>query len=473
MASAFLWSPGEGPLGLALWGAGPPNLSGAAVVFPFRVTLGLCDFHSCVGAMPSLTVFVCGALLHAVYGKCLSCFGGAYGCSGQTELCPWVTGLAANRNLIQSIAVGVVAASSSLAIKKLLPVRFRRLFGRPTLDILLSIVSKPRDGGEFSPEGKSVVQIVSAIKAGTFSKSEAMLFLVESMQELDLEDTHHSTRVKQLQASLDIVKEIPDNLGSTAASSAGAYFFILAKLSVVICREQDLSVTLDACFECEEEDNGGNGSSSSTSGGTKAASATLRRPKSVGNMMMLLNDFVLVCTAVGLATPLVLCPFLADVVYIPISEGVLEWPVAFELLLIYLQEVDRQPDTWTLATIFAGSGAIDVRRKDAAAIAKARYPPSIFRAHGGNPGIGAGGGGKKYDGEVKLYNATSKRGCSAWNDGTAHDARSVDANGRCKYKHACNQWVTDKGKGGQCLGDHKRKECNYDESKKCSSAVSA
>ena len=136
------------------------------------------------------------------------------------------------------------------------------------------------------------------------------------------------------------------------------------------------------------------------------------------------------------------------------SDGVLEWPIAFELLLIYLQEVDRQPDRWSLGTIYAGSGAIDVRRKEAAAIAKARYSPSFFRSNGGSPGITTGAGGKKLE-NIDLFNATSKRGCTAWNNGTAHDASTVDANGRCKFRHACNQWVTDKGKGGQCLGDHK------------------
>jgi len=47
-------------------------------------------------------------------------------------------------------------------------------------------------------------------------------------------------------------------------------------------------------------------------------------------------------------SPLILLPFLADVVYIPLSNGSLEWPVAFELLLIYLKEIEKNPEAWNM-----------------------------------------------------------------------------------------------------------------------------
>ena len=78
-------------------------------------------------------------------------------------------------------------------------------------------------------------------------------------------------------------------------------------------------------------------------------------------MFALLNDWVLFFLALG-TSPVVLMPFLADVVYIPIADGTLDWPVAFELLVIYLQEIEKNPDAWNLVNIYAKSGAIDVRR---------------------------------------------------------------------------------------------------------------
>ena len=313
------------------------------------------------------------------------------------------------------------------------------------------------------------MQVVGAVKSGQFSKMEAILHLTSEMDDVDTEADDADAKIKKISSNLQVLRDLP-NVLSSGQASRGIYLFLLAKLSVVICTSKDLAVTLDACIDCEPEDVGGSSSTSSSSGGASKASATLVRPKSVGAMMMLLNDFTLCCAALGVATPLVLCPFLADVVYTPILDGALDWPVAFELLVLYLQEIERQPDHWTLVNVYGQSGAIDVRRKEATTIAKARYPASCFRAPGGNPGIV----GKKPVGEVKEFNSASKRGCVAWNNNTPHEAKHLDSNGRCKFNHACNQWVTDKGKNGQCLGDHRRCDgCKYDADKQCSSPVQA
>ena len=66
------------------------------------------------------------------------------------------------------------------------------------------------------------------------------------------------------------------------------------------------------------------------------------------------------------------------------------------------------------------------------------------------------------------FNESDKKGCAAWNSGNHHQAKYVDASGKCMFFHGCDQFVTDKGAGGQCLGPHKRSECDYDPAKKCS-----
>ena len=46
------------------------------------------------------------------------------------------------------------------------------------------------------------------------------------------------------------------------------------------------------------------------------------------------------------------------------------------------------------------------------------------------------------------------------------------ATGKWLFKHGvCNQYVTDKGPGGICGGNHCRKECDYDADKKCKKPV--
>jgi hypothetical protein len=191
-------------------------------------------------------------------------------------------------------------------------------------------------------------------------------------------------------------------------------------------------------------------------------------------MVALLNDWALFLLALG-TSPLVLLPFLADVVYIPLSNGALDWPVAFELLIIYLQEIEKNPDTWNLANVYSKSGAIDVRRAEATVLARAHYAAHCFRARGGIPGtVKTGPGAGNIDlSNVTKFNSTSKRGCVAWNNGVAHQQVHLDSSGRCKFLHACNHWVKNKGKNGQCLGNHKRSACDYAADQKCSEPVSA
>ena len=104
-----------------------------------------------------------------------------------------------------------------------------------------------------------------------------------------------------------------------------------------------------------------------------------------------------------------------------------------------------------------------------------------FRAPGGKPG-----GVKPDDERHKGLNGesvfvgtvkpgiTGSSGCVAWNTGKDHLKKHVLADGTCKFLHKCNQYVTDKGKGGQCLGDHKRgPDCDYPMDKRCKEPVKA
>ena len=389
-----------------------------------------------------LALFSVLLLIVPVQCVCKFCYGGAtsYGCDGSGNNCPWNEGVTSNTAAVAAL-IGGTAVATAVSVSKLLPLRFRSIFSRSTLDCITAILSRPKNGVEFDPAGKTIVQLVSAVKSGQYSKMEAILHLTNEMNDVDDSADHAEAKMKKYSNNLQLLRDLPNVLTSGQATR-GVYLFLLAKLSAIVCTTKDLTVTLDACMDCEPEAVGGSSSSSSATTSSSKSSATLVRPKSVGAMMMLLNDFTLCCAALGVATPLVLCPFLADVVFTPILDGALEWPVAFELLVLYLQEIERQPDHWTLVNVYGRSGAIDVRRKEATTIAKARYPPACFRVPGGNPGSV----GKKPVGEVKEFNSSSKRGCIAWNNNSPHEAKHLDSNGRCKFNHACNQWVTDKGK---------------------------
>lgn len=431
-----------------------------------------------------LTFYFCVllAFIPLTQAVCQFCFGEAtaFGCTGNVATCPWNVGVSNNATTTAAIIAGT-ATTSVLAVSKLLPNRFRKLFTRGVMNQIVNLFGKPRDGAEFDPEGKTLQQVIHAIQVGSYSKEEALIYWSGLMGELDADDEDYASELTRLRTQVTVLRDITITL-SSSDSDTSAQLFSLAKLSQIHCKNKDLLISIDefSCIPCDDGESGSSSSSSSSNRRASSAStATLVRPPSIERMYALLNDWVLFSLALG-TSPLVMLPFLSDVVYIPVAEGVLEWPVAFELLLIYLNEIEKSPDTWNMANVFAKSGAIDVRRAQADVMARSRYPAAFFRARGGNLGksritediTASGVNGATIDyGRISKHNTSSKKGCHAWNNGVPHLPAHVDANGRCKFLHGCDQWVSDKGPGGQCLGAHKRADCTYDASKKLDKAL--
>ena len=193
-------------------------------------------------------------------------------------------------------------------------------------------------------------------------------------------------------------------------------------------------------------------------------------------MYSLLNGFALTCHAVGLASILAMGPFLEDVVYEPVRSQTVDWMVAFECLILYLRLIQNGTGRYNITNVIHMAGGIDSLRAQALISAKEHFPAAFFRTLGGNPkpfdGISPGGKVVEiYSGKVKGSRPNANRGCASWNLGKPHLEKYVDSNGLCSFLHKCDQYVSDKGPGGQCLGDHKRADCDYDSAKKVSQPV--
>ena len=210
-----------------------------------------------------------------------------------------------------------------------------------------------------------------------------------------------------------------------------------------------------------------------TCSGVKSFSASLVRPKSFEQVASLLNFFNLVLVATGLSSVLALAPFLDDVVYEPVRTGDLPWPVAFELLIIYLRMIENEPDVYNLVTVVSKCGGMDAKREMARQMAVGLYPKGFFRPLPGEPSVATkvekpSKEGQFFKGILKGFNESSSKACTAYNLGTQHLAKHVKE-GKCIFFHGCNQWVDDKGPNGQCLStSHVRGTCDYDPSHKCS-----
>ena len=150
-------------------------------------------------------------LIPPAIGVCQICFGEAtaYGCPGDDNTkCPWVTGISSNATLVAAIAAGT-ATTATFAISTLLPLRFRRLFPRNVLDILATIYSRPKNGAEFNPINKSLKEVASAIRSGSYSKNEAVLFWASKLDDLDEGDDSYELQLKKISSQLQALRDLP------------------------------------------------------------------------------------------------------------------------------------------------------------------------------------------------------------------------------------------------------------------------
>ena len=397
-----------------------------------------------------------------VDAACDVCFGAAFGCDGERDSCPWMVDVAANA------ATVAAAAGGSIIVSKILPAKISNLFPKRVLDTLSSVVSRVQNGAPYDPAGKTPAEIVKAVRLSHFGPDDAVLALSEQIEGIANNDGDAATKIKKLESAIKSVETLSHKGQVVATNSEGAMLFLLARISRFICTTRKGAVSFDLCGDC---------SSTSSEGTTTATfSASLVRPHSLEQLMSLLNMWTLACISTGVSSPVGLLIFLEDVVCEPTRSQTCPWPIAFECMVLYLRMVEAST-SYALATVKEKSGGIDAIRGEAAAIAYDHYPAEFFRSLGGNPKDVIPPGGKKgadvFKGSIKGDTPTSTKGCVSWNMGTPHLAKHVGADGRCMFKHGvCDQFVTDKGKGGQCGStQHKRPNCDYDSSKKCTRPV--
>ena len=177
----------------------------------------------------------------------------------------------------------------------------------------------------------------------------------------------------------------------------------------------------------------------------------------------------MVTHASGVSNVLAMTRFLDEVIHEPLRMEVIQWPVAFECMILYLRMVEAHGSTYHIATVVYSCGGLDAIRQEATTIAHDRFGAAFFRTLGGKPRAGLPTPTDGFDGKVKGDNPSSTKPCASWNMDKKHLLKHVDSDGKCKFKHGiCDQFVSDKGPGGICGGPHKRLNCTYDAAKRLS-----
>jgi hypothetical protein len=410
-------------------------------------------------------LLLCVLLPTLCAAACTRCFGEAPSCTGDTTKCPWADAVSAN--------VAALVAGTTLAIATLLPGKVCRLMTRPVLDAIMALATRPVSGA-VELVSQSHKQVVSLVKMGQVTKADAHVYISSSL----LDGTYDEKVHKMGEMAMKAIDSLPDTNFGHGSSVEGGIMFTLFTLSPSFsCTARGaMSINLNVCAPTDD-------STSKEAKGTRSTfSARLTRPPTAIAVSALFNMFVAVLHATGLADTLASTMFLEEVYYEPVRNHILDWQVGFECVVIYLRMLEAQCTvrSYTLSNIFYKSGGMDAVRAEALSEAITHHGPT-FRTLGANPietptggkKIGGGKDGKDevYKGTVSECNTNSKMGCVAWNLGNGHLAKHVDSNGKCKFNHVCDAWVTDKGPRGSCGGTHKRGACTYDPAKKCNAPV--
>jgi hypothetical protein len=192
--------------------------------------------------------------------------------------------------------------------------------------------------------------------------------------------------------------------------------------------------------------------------------SALVRPKTPVQLSEFLLNWIMIVHATGLANALIAGAFVREVVYEGMSITGLSWQVAHELFLVYLFEVERGISRGVSLCNVCAQGSQDTNVRTATRNALLEYgegadKPTAF--------LSATGGKEKIRSDTVTWNGRStpsaQKCCKVYNGapGATHAKADLTAEGKCKHKHGCDKWVTDKGKFGRCEStSHTRQNCN-------------
>ena len=383
---------------------------------------------------------------------CLSCAGNDPNCKGD-DTCVLAMALATNL----AVMAGTAAAGKVITMgedgKHILPLSWLQFLKPSVLQTLVRLANRAPSGTPLVLATLSIKELSSNISSGTISVSEGRLELLRRMSEDNVSDTD----LLKMKTICDVLPQRGDEsrfLSPMAKlSGLGALQFVFALSSQVVLR-----LTNSAKISVAIGD-------TSLSSSTGLVSIELKRPASADSFVYTLSVWQTILGATGLANVVVTGPFLAEVVYdvIPVRG----WRVALEHFLLYIAKIDSGCG-WQLATA-TSLGSHDTfmhKALFAAGESGKGFSPEPSPGATKTP-VEKEGGRAKIVWNGKFNSDASARPCAAFNLGQEH--RNLKSDGSCPFNHVCNQWVSDKGKGGQCRASHPRSTCSN--SSKCESRV--
>ena len=379
---------------------------------------------------------------------CLSCNWNDPACPGDNT-CIMAVALAAN---VVVMAGGAAAANKVLDMggqgKPILPLTWLQVLKPAVLDALVALARRAPLGTPLAIREMTLSNLLDSIIAGTTSQVDARLELARRITVSSMSEDERT----QIKMVCDVLPKASDEARGAQSSQkmagAGALQYVYAIAMRIVRHLADpskVSVT---------------GASVDSQGGSSAATLAaidLKRPKSMAEFTHSLTVWQALLSAVGLASAVVLGPFLSDVVHTPMIEH--SWEVALEHFLLYVQKIDSGCG-WQLANATM-KGSQDTFLNRAIKAAPVNKPPGKPVEPLARPSPGGGDAPKmaiKWNG--KSNSDPAARPCAAHNTGTEHNGGRLKPDGTCPFRHVCDHWVNNKGPAGKCLSAaHGRSAC--------------
>jgi len=365
---------------------------------------------------------------------CQHCFGQLDGCTGGDD-CPFLKSTAANA----AVAVATTGAAV-FSLTQLLPREYLKVMTRTVLDTLLVVVRRPLPGATPNISGWTVQQLLQGFKDQTVPRADIVAELTTLIAGSD--EAQRDT-IKLALESMKMYSTLDGAVGANrTGETQGVLQLLWALAGRIVLRGNDtLTVTVEK----------------SAAEASVAAKITekMTRPSTSIEFCERIAVFSQLAHALGVCNILASTRFFRYIAYDTMLRDKMSWEVAHELVMVYFEDIDNST-TLTMGNVIENGGQ-DSR------LARAKVKAGEhFKANSGIFREGDGGG---KTGDALKWNGKDSPNsticCASWNLGNEHPVKSLFApSGKCKYKHACDRYVSDDGK--QCGSkDHKRDQCDH------------
>lgn len=396
----------------------------------------------------SYSILACFLILFSpgVLGvTCTSCHDQIPGCAGGAA-CPLYTTVAAN------VQIFVGAVAGALSIVHLLPLKFIRCLSKGYLDAMKILGQNTAPGAAINWGGLSITEVAQHPYRGLASPEDSIMELQHRLGAAGTE-----LEAVQINGFIASLQSFDSNKNKKAGkATTGKYTFTLGQANRIVSSYASMS---NVALEVE-------GEASSSSDSSRRLSTVLVHPTSQVHFLFGVQAWCMMLAACGAENYLTVSKFVVEHVYEHLSVRHWEWQVVYFYFLIILEKIECLGDPDINLSTISRMGGLDSFKEEALLRAEGHYGKGIFRSKREPPERPEGA---KYNGK---FTSSSNTLCAAFNRGPhgTHRANCLLPDGTCKFKHACNKWVTNKGPKGQC-GSLAHDATTCDNPNRCDEAV--